>query len=100
VSADDEPIGEDAGTAGSYAASGDPGPDIPRSNGSPPAASADEARVNVEHARERLIATVGELGGAIDRTRDDVKRRAQRALPLAAGAVGALVALRVLLRRR
>jgi hypothetical protein len=63
----------------------------------------DEARRQVEEARQRLVGTVGEIGTAIDDTKAEVQAKARRAAPIAAGAAGAFVLLKVLrrvLRRR
>jgi hypothetical protein len=63
----------------------------------------DEARRQVEEARQRLVGTVGEIGTAIDDTKAEVQAKARRAAPIAAGAAGAFVLLKVVrraLRRR
>jgi hypothetical protein len=63
----------------------------------------DEARRQVEEARKRLVGTVGEIGTAIDDTKAEVQQKAKKAAPIAAGAAGVLVAIKVLrrvLRRR
>jgi hypothetical protein len=65
--------------------------------------STDEARRQVEEARQRLVGTVGEIGTAIDQTKAEVQQKARRAAPIAAGAAGAFIVLKVLrraLRRR
>jgi ElaB/YqjD/DUF883 family membrane-anchored ribosome-binding protein len=65
--------------------------------------STDEARRQVEEARQRLVGTVGEIGTAIDQTKAEVQQKAKRAAPIAAGAAGAFIVLKVLrraLRRR
>jgi ElaB/YqjD/DUF883 family membrane-anchored ribosome-binding protein len=63
----------------------------------------DEARRQVEEARQRLVGTVGEIGTAIDDTKAEVQQKAKKAAPIAAGAAGAFILLKVLrkaLRRR
>ena len=63
----------------------------------------DEARKQVEEARQRLVGTVGEIGTAIDETKAEVQQKARKAAPIAAAAAGAFVLLKVLraaLRRR
>jgi hypothetical protein len=63
----------------------------------------DEARRQVEEARQRLVGTVGEIGTAIDDTKAEVQQKARKAAPIAAGAAGAFILLKVLrkaLRRR
>jgi hypothetical protein len=78
----------------------------PTTDGRPPAPpptqsrSTQELRAEVEQARARLASTVGELGGAIDDTRNRIVRRAKTAAPIVAGAVGAFVAYKVLRRVR
>jgi hypothetical protein len=65
--------------------------------------STDEARRQVEEARQRLVGTVGEIGTAIDQTKAEVQQKAKKAAPIAAGAAGAIILLKVLrkaLRRR
>lgn len=58
----------------------------------------DQARRQVEEARQRLIGTVGEIGTAIDDTKAEVQQKARKAAPIAAGAAGAFVLLKVLRR--
>jgi hypothetical protein len=58
----------------------------------------DQARRQVEEARQRLIGTVGEIGTAIDDTKAEVQQKAKKAAPIAAGAAGAFVLLKVLRR--
>jgi hypothetical protein len=58
----------------------------------------DEARRQVEEARKRLVGTVGEIGTAIDDTKAEVQQKAKKAAPIAAGAAGVLVAVKVLRR--
>jgi ElaB/YqjD/DUF883 family membrane-anchored ribosome-binding protein len=60
--------------------------------------STDEARRQVEEARQRLVGTVGEIGTAIDDTKAEVQQKAKKAAPIAAGAAGAFVLLKVLRR--
>jgi ElaB/YqjD/DUF883 family membrane-anchored ribosome-binding protein len=65
--------------------------------------STEDARRQVEEARQRLVGTVGEIGTAIDDTKAEVQQKAKKAAPIAAGAAGAFILLRVLrkvLRRR
>jgi len=58
-----------------------------------------EARQRVEQARERLVTTVGELGNALDQTKQDAVRRAKRIAPIAGAAVAGLIALKIARRR-
>ena len=58
----------------------------------------DEARRQVEEARQRLVGTVGEIGTAIDDTKAEVQQKAKKAAPIAAAAAGAFVLLKVLRR--
>ncbi len=58
----------------------------------------DDARRQVEEARQRLVGTVGEIGTAIDDTKAEVQQKAKKAAPIAAGAAGAFVLLKVLRR--
>jgi hypothetical protein len=58
----------------------------------------DEARRQVEEARQRLVGTVGEIGTAIDDTKAEVQQKAKKAAPIAAGAAGVLIAVKVLRR--
>jgi hypothetical protein len=58
----------------------------------------EEARRQVEEARQRLVGTVGEIGTAIDDTKAEVQQKAKKAAPIAAGAAGAFVLLKVLRR--
>jgi hypothetical protein len=58
----------------------------------------DEARRQVEEARKRLVGTVGEIGTAIDDTKAEVQQKAKKAAPIAAGAAGVLIAVKVLRR--
>jgi hypothetical protein len=60
--------------------------------------STDEARRQVEEARRRLVGTVGEIGTAIDDTKAEVQQKAKKAAPIAAGAAGVLIAVKVLRR--
>ena len=60
--------------------------------------STEEARKKVEAARQQLVGTVGEIGTAIDDTKAEVERKAKKAAPIAAGAAGVLIALKVLRR--
>jgi hypothetical protein len=60
--------------------------------------STEEARKKVEAARQQLVGTVGEIGTAIDDTKAEVQQKAKRAAPIAIGAAGAYVALKVLRR--
>ncbi len=60
----------------------------------------DEARRQVEEARQRLVGTVGEIGTAIDDTKAEVQQKAKKAAPIAAGAAGLLILLKVLRRAR
>lgn len=65
--------------------------------------STEDARRQVEEARQRLVGTVGEIGTAIDDTKAEVQQKAKKAAPIAAGAAGAFILLKVLrkvLRRR
>jgi ElaB/YqjD/DUF883 family membrane-anchored ribosome-binding protein len=65
--------------------------------------STEDARKQVEEARQRLVGTVGEIGAAIDETKAEVQQKAKRAAPIAAGVAGAFILLKVLrkgLRRR
>jgi hypothetical protein len=62
--------------------------------------STDEARKQVEEARQRLVGTVGEIGTAIDDTKAEVQQKARKAAPIAAGAAGLLILLKVLRRAR
>jgi hypothetical protein len=62
--------------------------------------STDEARKQVEEARQRLVGTVGEIGTAIDDTKAEVQQKAKRAAPIAAGVAGLLVLVKVLRRGR
>jgi len=65
--------------------------------------STDDARREVEEARQRLVGTVGEIGTAIDQTKAEVQQKAKKAAPIAAGAAGTIVLVKVLrrvLRRR
>jgi hypothetical protein len=65
-----------------------------------PPKSTQELRDEVEQARTRLASTVGELGGAIDETRNRIVHRAKTAAPIVAGVVGAFVAYKLLRRVR
>jgi hypothetical protein len=58
--------------------------------------STDDARREVEEARKRLLGTVGEIGTAIDETKAEVQQKAKRAAPVAAGAAGLLVVVKLL----
>jgi len=58
----------------------------------------DEARRQVEEARQRLVGTVGEIGTAIDDTKAEVQQKAKKAAPIAAGAAGVFVLVKVLRR--
>jgi hypothetical protein len=60
--------------------------------------STDEAKRQVEEARRRLVGTVGEIGTAIDDTKAEVQQKAKKAAPIAAGAAGLLIAVKVLRR--
>jgi hypothetical protein len=60
--------------------------------------STDEARRQVEEARQRLVGTVGEIGTAIDDTKAEVQQKAKKAAPIAAAAAGAFILLKVLRR--
>jgi hypothetical protein len=51
-------------------------------------------------AREQLVGTVGDLGGAVTDAKEEAVATARRYAPYAAGAVGALTLLRVVLRRK
>lgn len=65
--------------------------------------STEDARRQVEEARQRLVGTVGDIGTAIDQTKAEVQQKAKKAAPIAAGAAGALILLKLLrkaLRRR
>jgi hypothetical protein len=62
--------------------------------------SVDELQADVVEARNALADTVGELGGAIDDTKAELRDRAKRALPIAVAAVGALIVLKVVFGRR
>ena len=62
--------------------------------------STDEARKQVEEARQRLVGTVGEIGTAIDDTKAEVQQKAKRAAPIAAGVAGVFILLKVLRRGR
>jgi ElaB/YqjD/DUF883 family membrane-anchored ribosome-binding protein len=62
--------------------------------------STDEARKQVEEARQRLVGTVGEIGTAIDDTKAEVQQKAKKAAPIAAGAAGLLILVKVLRRVR
>jgi len=62
--------------------------------------STDAARKQVEEARQRLVGTVGEIGTAIDDTKAEVQQKARKAAPIAAGAAGLLILLKVLRRAR
>ena len=62
--------------------------------------STDQARKEVEEARQRLVGTVGEIGTAIDDTKAEVQQKAKRAAPIAVGVVGLVVLLKVLRRGR
>jgi hypothetical protein len=62
--------------------------------------STDEARKQVEEARQRLVGTVGEIGTAIDDTKAEVQQKAKKAAPIAAGAAGLLLLVKVLRRAR
>jgi ElaB/YqjD/DUF883 family membrane-anchored ribosome-binding protein len=65
--------------------------------------STEDARRQVEEARQRLVGTVGEIGTAIDDTKAEVQQKAKKAAPIAAGAAGAFILLKLLrkaLRRR
>ena len=56
----------------------------------------EDARKQVEEARQRLVGTVGEIGTAIDDTKAEVQQKAKKAAPIAAGAAGVLIAIKVL----
>lgn len=60
--------------------------------------STEDARRQVEEARQRLVGTVGEIGTAIDDTKAEVQEKARKAAPIAAGVAGAVVLLKVLRR--
>jgi hypothetical protein len=60
----------------------------------------DDARRQVEEARQRLVGTVGEIGTAIDDTKAEVQQKAKKAAPIAAGAAGLLLLVKVLRRAR
>jgi hypothetical protein len=62
--------------------------------------SSTELRAEVEEARARLASTVGELGGAIDDTRNRMVAKARKAAPIVGAAIGSYVALKVLRRLR
>jgi hypothetical protein len=62
--------------------------------------STEEARREVEAARQRLVGTVGEIGTAIDDTKAEVQQKAKRAAPIAAGVAGLIVLVKVLRRAR
>jgi hypothetical protein len=62
--------------------------------------SSTELRVEVEEARARLASTVGELGGAIDDTKQRMVAKARKAAPIVGAAVGSYVMLKVVRRFR
>jgi hypothetical protein len=62
--------------------------------------STDEARKQVEEARQRLVGTVGAIGTAIDDTKAEVQQKARRVAPIAAGVAGLVILLKVLRRGR
>jgi hypothetical protein len=62
--------------------------------------STADAKREVEAARQRLVGTVGEIGAAIDETKAEMQQKVQRAAPIALGAVGVLILLKVLRRSR
>ena len=62
--------------------------------------STADAKREVEEARQRLVGTVGEIGAAIDETKAEVQQKAKKAAPIALGAAGVLVLLKVLRRSR
>ena len=61
--------------------------------------TAAEARAQAEAARQKLAGTVGELGGAIDETKQEVVGKAKMVAPIAAGIVATLVLLKLTRRR-
>ena len=63
-------------------------------------ARTDQLRREAKESRERLVATVGQLGGAVDAVKDEITVKARRYAPIAAGSVAGLVLLRALGRRR
>ena len=62
--------------------------------------STADAKREVEEARQRLVGTVGEIGAAIDETKAEVQEKVKKAAPIALGAAGVLVLLKVLRRSR
>jgi hypothetical protein len=62
--------------------------------------SSAELRAEVEEARARQASTVGELGGAIDDTKNRMVAKARKAAPIAGGVVVSYVALKLLRRFR
>jgi hypothetical protein len=62
--------------------------------------SSNELRAEVEEARARLASTVGELGGAIDDTKQRMVAKAKKAAPIVGAAVGSYVMLKVVRRVR
>ena len=62
--------------------------------------STADAKREVEEARQRLVGTVGEIGAAIDDTKAELQQKVKKAAPIALGAAGVLVLLKVLRRSR
>ena len=60
----------------------------------------ERKRAEAQAARERLVSTVNEIGGAIQDTKRRAIERAQAAAPYVVGGIGVLAALKVLRRRR
>ena len=60
----------------------------------------ERKRAEAQAARERLVGTVNELGGAIQDTKRRAVERAQAAAPFVVGGIGVLAALKVLRRKR
>ena len=60
--------------------------------------STDQARKEVEEARQRLVGTVGEIGTALEDTKNEMQQKARRAAPIVAGAIGLLVLLKIVRR--
>ncbi len=60
--------------------------------------STEEARKEVEEARQRLVSTVGAIGTALEDTKTEMQQKAKRAAPIVAGAIGLLVLLKIVRR--
>jgi hypothetical protein len=60
----------------------------------------ERKRAEAQAARERLVGTVNELGGAVQDAKQRLRERAVAAVPYVAGGVGLITVLKVLRRKR